>query len=97
MTNCLPCFCCEKEISPVFTRENNSSDINQQPDDAIGFVSNGNYGSTVFDPMEFSVIAINICDDCIKSKMEKSHFITITTYENGTKDNKVVKYFTAES
>lgn len=36
-----------------------------QPDDGIMCQSYGNYGSTVYDPMDYSYLAFNICDDCL--------------------------------
>ena len=36
------------------------------PKDAVVFIARGNYGSTVFDPMDGSYLEVNICDDCVK-------------------------------
>lgn len=37
-----------------------------QPDNGLSFVSYGNYGSTVFDPMDGTYIQIAVCDECLK-------------------------------
>jgi hypothetical protein len=36
-----------------------------QPSDATTFRSYGQYGSTVFDPMDGSFLEINVCDRCL--------------------------------
>lgn len=38
-----------------------------QPSGGVEFSSPGHYGTTVFDPMDGSVIAVNICDGCLVS------------------------------
>lgn len=53
-----PCICCGR-IFETFYGPN-------QPGDGLGFYSLGAYGSTVFDPMDGSSIAINVCDPCIQ-------------------------------
>ena len=51
-----PCIKCEKELS-LF-------DV-MHPNDGVVFRARGNYGSTVFDPMDGSYLEVLICDDCL--------------------------------
>lgn len=37
------------------------------------FRTYGNYGSTVFDPMDASFLEIVICDSCLKSRMNRTY------------------------
>jgi hypothetical protein len=58
------CFCCDKPLYSAFdnTLEHKYS---HPPFDAMVFRSNGNYGSTIFDPMSNERIEIFICDQCV--------------------------------
>jgi hypothetical protein len=54
------CFSCGKELVPIHISTPN------QCDDAVMFTAYGNYGSTVFDPMNGNIsLLINVCDECI--------------------------------
>jgi hypothetical protein len=55
-----PCLKCGRVLTRV------TSDYEGQPNDGIMCSSHGNYGSTVFDPMDGSYLAFNICDPCVK-------------------------------
>lgn len=55
----LRCIVCKKELKNVFEGTTN------QPDEGLFFVSHGNYGSRVFDPMDGTFLEINVCDDCL--------------------------------
>lgn len=55
-----PCIKCGATLTRV------TSDYEGQPNDGIMCTSYGNYGSTVFDPMDGSYLAFNICDPCVK-------------------------------
>lgn len=76
------CFCCDKDLNVT-----NGSDptIGYPVYGGLWFRSNGNYGSTIFDPHDDSdeFIRIIICDDCIRKNPEKiehiSNMRTITT------------------
>lgn len=61
MSRTLPCFKCGKELKPVCPDD---SDRNQ-PYDGVTFSTSGQYGSTVFDEIDGSKLAINVCDDCL--------------------------------
>lgn len=55
----MKCFKCGKVLERVF------SDLEYQPYGATSFYSHGQYGSTVFDPMDESYLGIYICDECM--------------------------------
>lgn len=61
-TAMVPCIVCDKELQNV------ESTCTNQPYKGTAFTSNGHYGSTSFDPMNGSMIEINICDDCLSEK-----------------------------
>lgn len=54
---CIKCGCTLTRVNPEYEG---------QPNDGIMCSSYGNYGSTVFDPMDMSFLAFNICDGCVK-------------------------------
>ena len=60
----LPCIVCDKPLKPIET------DIMNIPDDSNVFRTYGQYGSTVFDPMDGTFLEINICDECVKKKKD---------------------------
>lgn len=56
----LPCVICGKwlrNVMPDYTTN--------QPSEGTSFWTHGNYGSTVFDPMDGTFIEVNICDECL--------------------------------
>lgn len=55
----VPCVICGKELQNVMVEAEN------QPHEGTAFTSYGHYGSTAFDPMNGSMIEINICDECL--------------------------------
>lgn len=56
----LPCIVCGVELDDV-------SGYQTQPYEGLSFTTQGHYGSTYFDPMDGSRLAINICDPCVKA------------------------------
>ena len=57
-----PCLVCGKALEDAFAAD---QDWNQ-PNDAVAFTANGNYGSTVFDPIDsLEALDINVCDTCL--------------------------------
>lgn len=54
-----PCIKCGRELTRA------SDEYEAQPNDGVMCSTTGNYGSTVFDPMDGQAIAFNICDDCL--------------------------------
>ncbi len=67
MDKCV-CFSCDR----ILEEEPCSEPLTLHPIyDGLIFRSNGNYGSTIFDPMPIGIeemLQIIICDDCIKRK-----------------------------
>ena len=57
--NSFPCIICGCTLTRA------SSDYEAQPNNGVMCTTEGNYGSTVFDPMDGSELAFNICDDCL--------------------------------
>jgi hypothetical protein len=61
----MKCIVCRKDLANVPGEEN-------QPAGGVEFTSRGHYGSTAFDPMDGTFLAVNICDDCLtKAAAEK--------------------------
>ena len=59
----VPCLRCGQPLEasmPSFEGETDNL-----PADATVFTSHGNYGSTVFDPMDSSTLIVNVCDSCL--------------------------------
>jgi hypothetical protein len=54
-----PCIRCGVEFGACSIGPN-------QPSGGLGFFSLGAYGTTLFDPMDGSSIAINVCDRCLR-------------------------------
>lgn len=52
-----PCLVCGCGLQACF-------DYVAQPDDGVMCTTSGNYGSTVYDPMDGRFIGFNICDAC---------------------------------
>lgn len=54
-----PCIVCGKKLEDIGSGSpNHARHANQ-------FSTRGQYGSTVFDPMDDSFLAVNICDPCL--------------------------------
>lgn len=58
--NPTPCLICGKELKSMIPEH-----APMMPGDAVVFSASGNYGSCVFDEEDGSVLAGNICDDCV--------------------------------
>lgn len=62
------CICCEKAIRFDGNYANNAGHLY----DATIWTTNGNYGSTVFDPCSMSAthdtLEVIICDECLQKK-----------------------------
>jgi hypothetical protein len=60
----LPCFICFEPLPPINIEKD---DVSDGPAEGTVFISYGNYGSTLFDPMsEHTLLRINVCDKCLK-------------------------------
>lgn len=55
----LPCIVCQKALTAIGSPSPNHAN------DANEFRAHGQYGSTVFDPVDGTYLAVNICDECI--------------------------------
>lgn len=62
----VPCIVCEKPLGHVF-----DMDDGNQPGDGICAQAYGQYGCTVFDPLDGSYLEFNVCDECLVAKAEK--------------------------
>lgn len=69
----IPCAFCLAELDNPYGGAN-------QPDGAVEFVTPGHYGTAVFDPMDGSYLAINICDPCLRN-MRSARVVAV--YRNG--------------
>jgi hypothetical protein len=68
--NELPCFVCNKKLESSWGEPFN--DYTNTPHAGTIFTSHGNYGSTVFDPMDAPEdLEITICDTCLVSLRER--------------------------
>jgi hypothetical protein len=77
----LPCIICGKQLEDC-----GGGSVNQ-PYAGTTFVAHGQYGSTVWDPMNDDLcLEINICDSCLRERkvrvaMVTSHVQRSTVYE----------------
>lgn len=62
----LPCLVCGKPLKSVLP----NPDMNQ-PSDATSFTARGQYGSTAFDPMDGTLLQINVCDLCLLERRDR--------------------------
>jgi len=69
MTDALQCFKCGVQLRRAV------DDNEAQPDEGVMFSASGNYGSTVFDPMDGSYLLINICDRCVAEAGEQGRVL----------------------
>lgn len=64
-----PCLLCGKAL------ENTDTTAENQPYGGTAFETHGHYGSTAFDPMNGSMLEINVCDPCLREAAEKSRVL----------------------
>lgn len=62
------CFCCDKKIGKTVAIDDG---FDHPPNDATVWRSHGNYGSTVFDPMDSTYLEAYICDACLLKGKKK--------------------------
>lgn len=74
-TTTLCCIVCGRELDPAFGEEFQDGN---QPFGGTVFVAHGQYGSTVFDPMNNNYLEVNICDGCLV-KATKNEAVIINT------------------
>lgn len=66
----LPCIVCKKPLRSVH------SGFANHADDANSFRAHGQYGSTVFDPVDGTYLEVNICDGCIIAAADAGRVLT---------------------
>lgn len=59
----LPCLICGIRLHNMDGRTDNN-----HPENGIEFVTWGHYGTTMFDPMDHSMLVINLCDSCLEGR-----------------------------
>ena len=59
----LPCIVCNKRL-----RNCDPEWLHNQPVDGTTCRTYGNYGSTVFDPLDHSFLTFSVCDECLREK-----------------------------
>jgi hypothetical protein len=69
----IPCAICNDDLANPFDTAN-------QPSGGVEFTTPGHYGSAVFDPMDGTYLAINICDRCLGAMRQLRH---VGIYRNG--------------
>ena len=69
----IPCFKCGQQLK-------NFSNNDHHPLGGLSFETRGHYGSSFFDPMDGSRLAIAICDECLKSISEKNMIYKFNLY-----------------
>jgi hypothetical protein len=74
MAESFPCIVCGRKLDRVM------DDYEGQPDDGVMCTTEGNYGSTVFDPMDYTVLAFNICDPCLVEAGNKGRVFTYRSW-----------------
>lgn len=67
-----PCIICSRGLEPA------GLGVVHQPNDAVAFYSKGNYGSTVFDPLDDTIqLEINICDSCLTAAAKQGSVLIV--------------------
>lgn len=69
----LPCLVCGRALKNV------QEDVDNQPDAGIYLTSQGNYGSTVWDPMDGLFLEFALCDECLRTAGEQGRVYTART------------------
>jgi hypothetical protein len=65
----LPCLVCNRPLKPVFPDHPLPSGY-IQPSQANTLTSRGTYGSEIFDPLDGALVAVNVCDPCLKAAIK---------------------------
>lgn len=78
----LPCFCCGKPLGSVFPPGHGDGN---QPNEATAFQTSGHYGSGAFDPMDGTMLELNVCDECLTGRAGRVlHLRTVQTVETSS-------------
>ncbi len=89
----LRCIVCTEVLKPIWDPVIFPQDAQvNQPSGGMTFTSEGQYGTTVFDPMNGSFLEINICDDCMKMREAEGGFILHGTPRRSRRETRYVKW-----
>lgn len=80
MTDCT-CIVCQRPMPNI------AEDGTLQPSGGTAFQTRGHYGSTVFDPMDGSMLEIAVCDDCLTGASGRGQVVLID--DDGARRNQV--------
>lgn len=69
MIESLPCLVCGVKLLRV------TDAAEGQPDDGVMLTTHGNYGSTIFDPMDGNFLLFNLCDECLIAAGIEGHVL----------------------
>jgi hypothetical protein len=70
-----PCLICGRTLL------RDMDEYEAQPRDGVMCQTSGNYGSRVYDSLDLSFIAFNICDDCFEKAGEQGRLMTTRGYK----------------
>ena len=70
------CIVCSRDFESACAEGDN------QPYGGTTFITEGHYGSTVFDPMDGSFLEINVCDPCLVEASKRRQVLTAQTTRN---------------
>ena len=76
-----PCIICGVGLTRVMP------EAEGQPDDGVMCQTHGNYGSTIFDPEDYSYLAFNICDPCLVKAGDEGKVMITRIYAPVSLDN----------
>lgn len=76
MSKPVPCIVCHTELSDIGSGSSNHASGGN------AFRTMGQYGSTVFDPMDGSYLEVNICDKCIVSAAKNGEVLLGQQYRH---------------
>lgn len=73
--DCTPCIVCGNVLPKAIPGES----VNQ-PYQGLMCSTRGNYGSTIFDPMDNTSLAFIVCDNCMIESATKGRVLLDTSY-----------------
>jgi hypothetical protein len=91
MNHKMVCFVCDKNLGAAMTGDDCGPEI--PPSGATVWYTGGNYGTTVFDPMNSNKrLEAYVCDECLKERAARvytvvQHVKTEKTYLPGIVDD----------
>ena len=84
-TTFLRCISCTSPLEHIMPASmgRDSKNVNQASD-GLEFTTPGAYGTSVFDPMDGTVLAITVCDSCIQALARRGLVAHVDTEGNYT-------------